>query len=153
MRRLNEALSEPPEASKLLQMESKSLESVSSPGKILIVEDNADMCKTLQNALSPHWAVRTTTDGEAALQTTQEEKFDLVLSGVMVPKIDGYQLVKTLRNDSKTQELPVMLLSPSADEESRLQGLRLGADDYIVKPFSSPELVERVSSPSFYFKS
>ena len=85
-------------------------------------------------------------DGEAALGLARYRDFDLVLSDVMMPKLDGFDLLKALRGDERTQTIPVILLSARAGEESRVEGMGAGADDYLVKPFSARELLARVEA-------
>ena len=83
-------------------------------------------------------------DGEAALEAARAVPPDLVLSDVMMPRLDGFGLLRALRADERTRQLPVILLSARAGEESAVEGLDAGADDYLVKPFSARELLARV---------
>jgi signal transduction histidine kinase len=115
-----------------------------SGGLILVVDDNADMRDYLQRVLSAHWEVETATDGVAALAAIARRRPDVVLSDVMMPNLDGFGLLSALRKSESTAELPVILLSARAGEESRIEGLQTGADDYLVKPFSARELIARV---------
>ena len=85
-------------------------------------------------------------DGEEAIKAIRKQPFDLVLSDVMMPKLDGFDLLRALRTDEKTRTIPVIMLSARAGEESRVEGLVAGADDYLVKPFSARELLARVES-------
>lgn len=114
--------------------------------RILLADDNGDMREYVRRLLSGKYDVETVTDGEAALQALRAKEFDLVLSDVMMPKIDGFGVVQALRSDEKTRTLPVILLSARAGEESRVEGLGAGADDYLVKPFSARELLARVEA-------
>lgn len=113
-------------------------------GHVLVVEDNADMRNYLVRLLSAHYDVRAVGDGYAALDAARAQPPDLVLSDVMMPGPDGIGLLQALRNDPKTGMIPVVLLSARAGEESILQGLETGADDYLRKPFSARELLSRV---------
>jgi PAS domain S-box-containing protein len=120
---------------------------VGSPdAKILLADDNADMRAYVSRLLRPHWRVDEVGDGEAALRAIRADKPDLVLSDVMMPRLDGLGLVREIRADPALRTLPVILVSARAGEESRLEGLQTGADDYLVKPFSARELVVRVNA-------
>jgi PAS domain S-box-containing protein len=122
------------------------LSSVFSRSRILLADDNADMRDYVQRLLSSHYIVEAACDGMAALNAIRENPPDLVLSDVMMPKMDGFELLRSLRSDAKTQEIPIILLSARAGEESRIEGLGAGADDYLIKPFSARELLARVES-------
>jgi signal transduction histidine kinase/DNA-binding response OmpR family regulator/GAF domain-containing protein len=112
--------------------------------KVLIADDNSDMRQYLARLLREHYEVRAVVDGQAALQAIREQAPDLVLSDVMMPQLDGFGLVHALRSDPALKTIPVVLLSARAGEESRLDGLKVGADDYLIKPFSARELLARV---------
>ncbi len=114
--------------------------------RIVLADDNADMREYVRNLLSSRYDVTALPDGEAALKAIREATPDLVLSDVMMPNLDGFGLLRELRSDSRTETVPVILLSARAGEESRVQGLSAGADDYLVKPFSARELMARVRS-------
>jgi len=114
--------------------------------RIVLVDDNADMREYVRKLLSGKYDVRALPDGQAALKTIREDAPDLVLSDIMMPNIDGFGLLKELRSDERTAMIPVILLSARAGEESRVEGLNEGADDYLVKPFSARELMARVRS-------
>jgi PAS domain S-box-containing protein len=122
------------------------LSSLSSPSHILLVDDNADMRDYLTRILSEHVEVEAVADGAAALAAVQERVPDLVLSDVMMPLLDGFELLKALRTDARTKEVPIILLSARAGEEFVIEGLQAGADDYLIKPFSAQELVTRVNA-------
>jgi PAS domain S-box-containing protein len=113
---------------------------------ILLADDNADMREYVRRLLSEHYEVVAVPDGAAALQAAREQPFDLVLSDVMMPRLDGFGLLAALRSDERTKTLPVILLSARAGEESRVEGLQAGADDYLFKPFSARELLARVDA-------
>jgi PAS domain S-box-containing protein len=114
--------------------------------KILLVDDNADMRDYLRRILSEHVQVEAVADGAAALAAVQAQVPDLVLSDVMMPGLDGFGLLQALRADPRTREIPIILLSARAGEESVVEGLEAGADDYLIKPFSAQELVSRVNA-------
>jgi len=113
---------------------------------ILVVDDNADMRAYLARILSAHWEVTLADDGEAALPHIHSRMPDLVVSDVMMPRLDGIGLLRALRHDPSTAQIPVILVSARAGEESILEGIGTGADDYMVKPFSPRELVVRVNT-------
>ncbi len=114
--------------------------------RVLVVDDNADMREYLARLLSARWKVDAVGDGEAALAAARTEPPDLVLSDVMMPGLDGFALLRELRRDPRTSQVPVVLLSARAGEEAVLQGLETGADDYLVKPFAARELLARVQT-------
>jgi signal transduction histidine kinase/DNA-binding response OmpR family regulator len=112
--------------------------------RILWADDNADMRRYVADLLGRSYDVLAVPDGEAALEAARAAPPDLVLSDVMMPRLDGFGLLKALRADERTRRLPVILLSARAGEESAIGGLDAGADDYLVKPFSARELLARV---------
>ncbi|HEY9622726.1 MAG TPA: ATP-binding protein [Crinalium sp.] len=114
--------------------------------QILLVEDNADMRDYVKRLLSQHYEVTAVADGVAALASIREQVPDLVLTDVMMPNLDGFGLLKALRADPQTREVPIILLSARAGEEARVEGLEAGADDYLIKPFSARELLARVEA-------
>jgi signal transduction histidine kinase len=116
----------------------------SSSARVLIVDDNADMRDYLTRILSEHVTVEAVADGETALAAATQKVPDLVLTDVMMPGLDGFELLKALRSDACTREVPIILLSARAGEDSVVEGLLTGADDYLIKPFSATELVTRV---------
>jgi PAS domain S-box-containing protein len=114
--------------------------------RVLVADDNADMRQYIATLLSEHFQVETVADGEAALQAALARPPRLVLTDVMMPKLNGFGLLRALRADPRTRALPIVLLSARAGEESRIEGMEAGADDYLVKPFSARELLARVSA-------
>lgn len=114
--------------------------------RILLVDDNADMREYVRRLLQPKYTVVAVADGLAALESARREHPDLILADVMMPHLDGFGLLRELRADEKLKSTPVILLSARAGEESRIEGLKSGADDYLVKPFSARELLARVAS-------
>lgn len=113
---------------------------------ILIVEDNAGVRRYLKRHLMPYYHVVEAADGEAGLVKAREIKPALVVSDVMMPRLDGYALCRALKTDSALSEIPVMLLTAKADEKSEIEGLETGADDYMAKPFSAEVLLARVEN-------
>ena len=114
--------------------------------RVLIADDNADMREYLERLLQPHWHVDAVADGAAALAAARERRPDLILADVMMPGLNGLDLVRAIKNDSNLAGVPVMLLSARAGEEAKLEGLASGADEYLVKPFAPRELVARVGA-------
>ncbi|MEV7908056.1 SpoIIE family protein phosphatase, partial [Streptomyces anulatus] len=112
--------------------------------RILVADDNADLRDYLVRLLSPHWAVTAVPDGASALVAAAERTPDLIVADVMMPGMDGLELVRRLRADPATRGVPIMLLSARAGKEESLTGLIAGADEYLVKPFSARELLTRV---------
>ena len=114
--------------------------------RVLIADDNADMRQYLVRLLSERFDAIAVANGRAALEAAQQQLPDLVLSDVMMPELDGFGLLRELRAKSETRTIPIILLSARAGEESRVEGLDAGADDYLVKPFSARELIARVQT-------
>ncbi len=121
-------------------------EVVAKRPRILWADDNADMRQYVRRLLGERYDVEAVPDGEAALEAARARPPDLVLSDVMMPRLDGFGLLNALRADPATRAIPVILLSARAGEESRVEGLEAGADDYLVKPFSARELLARVGA-------
>lgn len=115
------------------------------PPRVLIADDNTDMREYLDRLLrAAGYLVETAGDGTRALESVRANPPDLVISDVMMPRLDGIGLVQALRADARTAALPVVLLSARAGQEASIEGLRAGADDYLVKPFVAAELLARV---------
>ena len=114
------------------------------PPRILIADDNNDMRAYLKSLLEPHADVVVCADGEAAFALLQGDPPDLLLSDVMMPKLDGFGLIARIRATPHLRDLAVILLSARAGEEAKVEGLRAGADDYLIKPFAANELLARV---------
>lgn len=114
--------------------------------RILWADDNADMRAYVRGLLAPYWDVEAVADGQQALDSALRDPPDLVLSDIMMPNLDGFGLLRGLRADPRTRTTPVILLSARAGEESRVEGLQAGADDYLVKPFGARELLARIDT-------
>jgi signal transduction histidine kinase len=114
--------------------------------RILVADDNADMRDYISRLLQQRYVVRTVSDGQMAFQAIGEFRPELILSDVMMPRMDGFELLKALRANQETRTLPVILLSARAGEEASIEGMEAGADDYLIKPFSSRELLARVGA-------
>jgi len=111
---------------------------------IVVADDNADMRKYLRHLLGGRYEVHTVSDGRQALETTRLLRPALLLADVMMPQLDGFGLLRAVRDDAVLASTPIILLSARAGEESRVEGLQAGADDYLVKPFTARELIARV---------
>jgi signal transduction histidine kinase/CheY-like chemotaxis protein len=114
--------------------------------RVVLAEDNADMREYLERLLSSSYRVEAVVDGKAALEAVDRQPPDLVLADVMMPELDGFGLLKAMRASERTAAIPVILLSARAGEESRVEGVNAGADDYLIKPFSARELSARVEN-------
>ncbi|MGK5112562.1 SpoIIE family protein phosphatase [Geodermatophilus sp. CPCC 205506] len=118
----------------------------SGAGRVLVADDNADMRRYVVRLLASRYDVRAVADGRQALDAALADPPDLVVSDVMMPGLDGVELLAALRADVRTARVPVLLLSARAGEEAAVEGLAAGADDYLVKPFSAQELLARVGA-------
>src|SRR5215472_16702238 len=118
----------------------------STRARILLADDNTDMREYVRRLLADKYEVEVVADGKAALDAARRKRPDVVLADVMMPNLDGFALLKELRRSESTATVPVILLSARAGEESRVEGIAAGADDYLVKPFSARELAARVET-------
>ncbi len=113
---------------------------------VLLADDNADMRDYVRRLLSARYDVQAVPDGEAALEAIRARPPELVLTDVMMPRLDGFGLLHALRAEPRTRAIPVIMLSARAGEESRVEGLEAGVDDYLIKPFGARELLARVAA-------
>ncbi|WP_293779826.1 ATP-binding protein [uncultured Oxalicibacterium sp.] len=113
---------------------------LTQPARILIADDNSDMRSYIRHLFEKQAIVETCADGEEAYEAILRSPPDLLLSDVMMPRLDGFGLIHKIRNTPEIHDVPIILLSARAGEEARLEGLQAGADDYLVKPFSAKEL-------------
>ncbi len=114
--------------------------------RIVLADDNADLRAYVSGLLAGSYRVEAVADGQQALEAVRREPPDLILSDIMMPRLDGFGLIRALRADERLRAIPIILLSARAGEESRIDGLDTGADDYLVKPFSARELLARVGA-------
>ena len=114
--------------------------------KILLADDNADMRAYVARLLSVRHDVEAVADGQAALDAALERRPDLILTDIMMPRLDGFGLIKAIRDNESLRDLPIIVLSARAGEEASIEGLAAGADDYLIKPFSARELMARVEA-------
>ncbi len=112
--------------------------------RIVLADDNADMREHVSRTLGDEYEILTANDGKEALELIRRNPPDLLLTDVMMPGCDGFDLLRAVRNDDRTHTLPVIFLSARAGEEMRVEGIEAGADDYLVKPFTANELRARV---------
>ena len=120
---------------------------MNSPKHILVVDDEADLLELVSyNLRKDGFIVDSASDGETALTKVRKGKYDLAVLDLMLPGIQGMELCRILRNDSKTAGLPIIMLTAKGEEVDRILGLEMGADDYMTKPFSPRELIARVKA-------
>jgi PAS domain S-box-containing protein len=112
----------------------------------VLADDNRDMLEYLHRLLAREFAVTVASDGEQALKEALSNPPDLVLTDVMMPRMDGFGLIRALRANPKTASIPIVMLSAKVGEEAEVEGLEAGADDYLIKPFSAVELLARVNA-------
>lgn len=118
----------------------------SPPVRILVADDNADMREYIERLLSPRWRVDTARDGTRAFDAAVDLRPDVILADVMMPGLDGFELLKRVRAHPELRHTPVVLVTARAGEQAAIEGLMAGADDYIAKPFSPRELVARIAA-------
>ena len=113
--------------------------------RILVVDDEIYIVHILEFTLTMEgYEVLTAADGEEALRRLEQDRPDLVVLDIMMPKVDGYEVLRRIRADEEFRQLPVILLSAKGRPVDRETGLEIGADDYIVKPFSPRRLLEKI---------
>jgi signal transduction histidine kinase/DNA-binding response OmpR family regulator len=113
---------------------------------VLIVEDNRDMRSYMQDCLASDYRVIEAVDGEDGLHRAIDKIPDLIISDVMMPRMDGFEMCGRLKSDERTSHIPIILLTARASAESKIKGLELGADDYLIKPFDRTELLVRAKN-------
>jgi DNA-binding response OmpR family regulator len=118
-----------------------------SQGKILIVEDDKNISKLVRyNLEKSGFGCEAVISGEEAFSALERFDIDLIILDIMLPKMDGFAVYKSIRHDSRHEHIPIIMLTAKGEEVDRLVGFELGADDYIIKPFSPRELVLRVKA-------
>jgi YesN/AraC family two-component response regulator len=113
---------------------------------VLVVEDNPEIREYIREQLSDRYCIHEAENGAIGINAAQNSIPDLIISDVMMPEMDGFQLCRHIKNDEKTCHIPVILLTAKADLENKIEGLECGADSYLTKPFSAKELRVRVQN-------
>ncbi|MEW6077973.1 MAG: 7TM diverse intracellular signaling domain-containing protein [Thermodesulfobacteriota bacterium] len=121
------------------------VETENARGKLVIAEDNLAVQALLQ-AILKEYTLYLAPNGQLAWETIQKEQPDLILSDIMMPLMDGYSLVENIKSDKNTKNIPIILITASANKTDRIKGLQLGADDFLTKPFHHLELKARVNN-------
>jgi len=112
----------------------------------LVVEDNPDMRNYLNELLAPAWRVAEAVDGRAGFEAALSFQPDVIVSDIMMPEVDGFELLKRLREDVRTSHIPVMLLTARRDRDTRIRSFVLSADDFLAKPFDATEFGARLQA-------
>jgi CheY-like chemotaxis protein len=114
--------------------------------QLLIIEDNPDVITYIKSLLDKDYVIMVANDGEKGIETALENIPDIIISDVLMPKKNGYEVCQTLKNDERTSHIPIVLLTAKATAEDRIEGLRGGADAYLTKPFHKEELMVRLEN-------
>ena len=117
---------------------------MTQPANILVVEDNKTLRRLLEYRLGKHFTVRVAQDGEAALDMVDDHVPDLIISDIMMPRMDGFALLAALRSQAEYEAIPFIFLTAKNDELTRERGLKKGIDDFMTKPFDIDHLIQRV---------
>ena len=112
----------------------------------LVVEDNADLRQFIADCIGEPYRVLTADSGTEGWQSATTAIPDIIISDVMMPGLDGFQLTEKLKKDERTSHIPIILLTAKAGQQHKLEGLKTGADDYLTKPFDAPELLTRMAN-------
>lgn len=120
--------------------------------KLLLVEDNEDMSFFISNILEKDWEIITASNGEEGFQKSITEIPDIILSDIMMPKMNGYQLSEKLKKHPNTTHIPIVLLSAKSERDDKIEGLKFGAIDYLTKPFDNEELILKLKNILEYRK-
>ena len=126
--------------------EKEDLETNSDGFSILVVEDNEELKAFLKSILSENYTVITASNGEEGLQHAVDDLPDLIISDVMMPVMDGLEMIRQIKENNNICHIPIIVLSAKASLDDRIAGLEQGIDDYITKPFSATYLKTRVAS-------
>lgn len=110
--------------------------------KILYAEDDQTIAFLIQDSLENHYDISCFSDGKSALEAFHQQDFDICLLDIMMPEMNGFELAEQIR--SRNSEIPIIFISAKALKEDRIRGLKIGADDYLVKPFSIEELILKI---------
>jgi signal transduction histidine kinase len=137
-----------PVASGAVEVLPESAEAEASPDapRILLVEDEPEIRAFLRGVLKPYYRLLEATNGEEGLQMARRERPDLIVSDVMMPVMSGIQMLEALRSIPETLEVPIILLTARQEVDAKVQGLSMGANDYLAKPFSPREMLARIEA-------
>ena len=117
------------------------------PKKIVVIEDNKTNIKLIRYQLeAAGFEINVEETGNAGLKTIRNQKPDMIILDIGLPDIDGFEVCKTLRNDTTTKDYPIIMLTAKGDDRDKIEGLSLGADDYITKPYNAEELILRINN-------
>jgi DNA-binding response OmpR family regulator/nitrogen-specific signal transduction histidine kinase len=114
--------------------------------KLLVIEDNVELLMLMQQLLGQKYQVKTASNGQEGLDIINNNELDLIVSDVMMPVMDGYELTHRVKEDPNTSHLPIILLTAKTQEEDRVEALQIGADDYVTKPFKLHDLELRINN-------
>ncbi len=118
-----------------------------SQAKILIVDDEPDLVETIRFALELEgYKVLVAVNGEEGLNTARQEKPDLILLDLMLPKLDGYKVCRLLKFDERYKSIPILMLTAKTQDKDRILGKETGANEYLTKPFDMDELMAKIKS-------
>jgi DNA-binding response OmpR family regulator len=137
-----------PELEKYLEKEAghKVYDQLSDKPTLLMVEDNPDVRKYISMILGNEYRIIEANNGEEGLDKSFEHIPDLIISDIMMPKLDGFQMCSRLKTDSRTSHIPIIMLTAKATMNDKINGLEIGADDYLMKPFEAAELKARIKN-------
>ena len=120
---------------------------MSQPAKILIVDDEPDLAETVRFSLELEgYNVLVATNGEEGLNAARQEKPDLILLDLMLPKLDGYKVCRLLKFDERYKSIPILMLTAKTQEKDKILGKETGANEYLTKPFDMEELMAKIKS-------
>ena len=120
---------------------------MSQPAKILIVDDEPDLAETVRFSLELEgYSVLVATNGEEGLNVARQEKPDLILLDLMLPKLDGYKVCRLLKFDERYKSIPILMLTAKTQEKDKILGKETGANEYLTKPFDMDELMAKIKS-------